>query len=172
MTDGDTARANLTSGLARLNGEDVPGLEFLVLQQVMGWALSEENPGSGYDQSHVSTLVGMLFNGLEGALKAPIAHTPDETPAMAASRERLVSGAHEIAAAGEEGLGLLIGRRLVPWVGGELDRSAGSASTQGAGVWATMLYAVSLGTNPEPDEALLTGFVEGFTAWTTLISRL
>ena len=55
---------------------------------------------------------------------------------------------------------------------GELERSAGNPTQQGACTWAYLLYSVSTGERHDHNEQLLAGFLESFDAWSALLATL
>lgn len=170
MTDNAPTRAVLTDALGRLTRDDVPGMEFLVLQQVMGWIFSEDNPGAGYDRRHASLLGGALFAGLDDAATITLDDQPTETATIGRARDRLVEGAHELASHGEAGLDMVIEVRIIPAMLGELEPAADDRTLQGACAWAHLLYAIAMGERQDQDEQILAGFLESFDAWSALLA--
>ncbi len=91
----------------------------------MGW-LSRSRIADG------CLLGGVLFTGLDDAAT----FQPPATETIARTRDRLNGGAHGLAFHGEEGFDMLIERRIVPGTIGELERSVGNPTQQGACTWA------------------------------------
>lgn len=171
MSDADPTRETMTNALARLTRDDVAGLECLALQEVMGWIFSEANPGADYGRHHASYLGGALFTGLDDAATISLSAQPEETAAIALSRDRLVGGAHELASHGEAGLDTLIEVRIIPAMIGELERSAGNPTQQGACTWSYLLCSVAMGERQDQDEQVMAGFLESFDDWSVLLAR-
>lgn len=67
---------------------------------------------------------------------------------------------------------MLIEQRIVPAMVGELERSAGEPTTQGACAWTYLLYGVAMGEGHDQDEQVMAGLLESFDAWSAMLAAL
>ena len=159
------ARATLR-GLSR---GDMPGFEILFLDELAGWAFSVSNPGHGYDENHGAAIVSILFRAMEHAGSFRPAQVPAEQDEIAAVREKIVAGAHELAAA-DEGLQQIIAL-LAPAAVRELEHYAGKPGAQTYWLFHYSLLVLACGTAADVSEVTLRGVSAVFSAWDELLAQ-
>lgn len=159
---------DIVHGLTALATDDVPSLEITLLDAVADWLLSPGNPGEGYGEGHAGHLVSTLFSAIESARGFLPDQQPPATAEITETRARLVRGAHELAAQGSAGVSLLVSR-LMPAVLAELSDNAGARGEQARGVFAYLLYAVSIGAGDDQDRATLDGLFAIFAGWDAVL---
>lgn len=167
MTAGDpdqTWEDDVVHGLKSLTTDEIPSLEIILIDAVIDWLFSAENPGQGYTEEHAGRLVSTLFSAMDAARTLRLTQQPPETEQMVHSRGRVAEGAHELAAQGSDGVSLLVSRAM-PAVLTELDSHAGERAKQAHGVFVYLFYALSTGTRTEHDPAVLDGLVAAFLGW-------
>ncbi|MBW0089501.1 hypothetical protein I4I73_11260 [Pseudonocardia sp. KRD-184] len=156
-------------GLHALTSDQVPALEITLLDAVVDWLFSPQNPQTAdpqaeYDESHAGTLVSTMFTAVDTSRTFLPKQEPAVTDAISAARARMVEGAHELSAQGPEGISILVSRAM-PAVLGELSGNSGERAKQAHGVFVYLLYALALGTRTEHDPVVMDGVVESFVGW-------
>lgn len=156
-------------GLHSLTSDQVPALEITLLDAVVDWLFSVQNPQvanpeAEYDEAHAGTLVSTLFTAVDTSRTFLPKQEPAVTDAITAARTRIVDGAHELSAQGPEGISILVSRAM-PSVLAELGNNSGEKAKQAHGVYVYLLYALALGTRTEHDPVVLDGVVESFARW-------
>ena len=158
--------ASARGTLRDLGVKDMPSFEVLFLDELAGWAFSIRNPGHGYNEGHGVLVVATLFGALERARSFRPAQAPDETEGIAATREKVVAGAHAFARKrkGVAHLAGLLAALAIP----ELEHSAGQPAAQTYWLFHYALLVLASGTDGEEDEGTLRGITEVFQAWDVL----
>lgn len=156
-------------GLHSLTGDQVPALEITLLDAIVDWLFSPQNPQNanpeaGYDESHAGTLVSTMFTAVDTSRTFLPRQEPAVTDAITAARSRVVDGAHELSAQGPEGISILVSRAM-PAVLAELGNNSGEKAKQAHGVFVYLLYTLALGTRTEHDTVVMDGVVEAFVGW-------
>ncbi|MBW0115281.1 hypothetical protein, partial [Pseudonocardia abyssalis] len=142
-------------GLHSLTADQVPALEITLLDAVVDWLFSPQNPQTAdpeaeYDESHAGTLVSTMFTAVDTSRTFLPKQEPAVTDAITAARTRIVDGARELSAQGPEGISILVSRAM-PSVLTELGSNAGEKAKQAHGVYVYLLYTLALGTRTEHD---------------------
>ncbi|MFC4950708.1 hypothetical protein [Pseudonocardia sp. GCM10023141] len=148
--------------------DESAALEIVLIDAVADWLLSAANPGSDYSEEHAGHMVSTLFTALDTARTFTPTSAPPLTDEIRATRVSVVEGAHQIAAAGSDGIGLIVSR-LMPSVLAELSNNAGAPGKQAHGVFVYLLYAVAIGTGTEHLPAVLDGLGAVFSGWGTVL---
>ncbi|GAA3226924.1 hypothetical protein GCM10017691_16830 [Pseudonocardia petroleophila] len=156
-------------GLHSLTSDQVPALEITLLDAVVDWLFSPQNPQianpeAEYDESHAGTLVSTMFTAVDTSRTFLPKREPAVTDTITAARTRIVDGAHELSAQGPDGISILVSRAM-PSVLAELGDNSGEKGKQAHGVYVYLLYALALGTRTEHDPVVLDGVVESFIGW-------
>ncbi len=151
------------AALRELSLEDLPSFEILFLDDLAGWAFSVSNPGRGYDEAHGALVVTALLSAIGRARSFRPAQVPEETAAMAATRKKLLAGAHEFAEA-RKGMAQLAGL-LAPAAVRELERSAGQPGAQTYWLYHYALLVLASGAAGDVSEDTLRGITAIFQAW-------
>jgi hypothetical protein len=172
MHDEDDDQAWEAAGrraLAALTSDDVPSLEVLLLDALAHWVLSEDNPGTSYNEQAGGAVISMLLNSVEKAPQWQPQEQPPGTPELTRMRESVAAGAAELSAE-PNGLALMISR-LMPAAIGELERNTGSA---GAQIYWTFMYSLMVlasGVDGDLDEDTGRAVVASFDAWDQLMQQ-
>lgn len=155
---------DIVHGLKSLTTDEIPSLEIILLDAVVDWLFSAENPGEGYTEEHAGRLVSTLFSAMDAARTLRLTQQPAVTEQITHARERVAEGAHELAAEGADGVSLLVSRAM-PAVLTELDSHAGERAKQAHGVFVYLFYALSTGTRTEHDTTVIEGLAAAFLGW-------
>lgn len=155
---------DIVRGLTALTGDELPGLEIVLLDAVVDWLFSPANPGVGYDGEHAGRLVSTLFGAIDASRRFQPTQQPEASERIVTARARVVDGAHELAKAGPPGVTLLVSR-LMPAVLAELEGHAGDRVKQADGVFCYLLYAVAVGTGSEQHPVVLDGLRAAVVGW-------
>ena len=158
----------MIAALQHLRLNDMPGLEMLLLDDLVAWTCSPDNPGHDYDEQHGAQVIVMLLSAVERAGSFRPTQTPPESTEITTAREKIVTGAHELSGAGN-GLTLL-NTRLMPAAIGELRRNASQPAAQAYWLYFYSLLVLASGTNAAADAAAMRGITETFDAWGKLIA--
>jgi hypothetical protein len=161
-------QAGTLAALEALQLHQVPAVEVLLLDALAAYILSTTNPGEDYGSDHGVIVVGGLLSAVESAASYQPERMPPETPESSYMRSRFVAGAHEIAAEGDEGLGLLISR-IMPAAIGELNRNAGDVTGQLYNTFLYAMFAVTGGQTGAQEEASMRGIMDVFAGWDALM---
>ena len=151
-----------------LTSDEAPVLELIVIDAVVDWLSSDANPGGDYSDQHAGHLVSTLYTALDTARTFRPSTQPAVTDEIAAARARVVEGAHEIAAARSDGIGLVVSR-LMPSILAELSTNAGERGRQAHGVVVYLLYAVAVGTSREHVSSVMDGLTAAFVGWDAVL---
>lgn len=159
---------DIVHSLKALTGAEAASLEILLLDALIVWLVSADNPGDGYGDEHAGHLISTLFSALDSARTVHPDQEPDATEDMVAARARIVDGAHELASNGWTGVSLIVSR-LMPAMLSELQDNVGDRGKQARGVFVYLLYGVAVGTRDEQDPAVMAGLTAAFAAWNGLL---
>jgi hypothetical protein len=166
--DGDW-EAEVIAALAGLTEADMPAVEFLLLDQLALWMLSDANPGSGtYDEVAGGVVLSALLNAVANARDLPPEREPVVGPEVAAARARFVAGAHEYAAH-DRGIALVV-TRLMPAAVAELNTHVGNAAQQIYWTYLYSLFVIASGVVGEQDPSVARGIGMSFSGWNDLIA--
>lgn len=151
------------AALQNLSLKDMPGFEILYLDELTGWAFSVGNPGHGYNEQHGGVVVSTLFRAIEHASAFRPAQSPAESDEIMVAREKVVAGAHELAAT-SEGLSRLIALLATAAVR-ELEHNAGKPAAQAYWLYHYSLLVLASGMAGDVSEDTLRGITAAFHAW-------
>lgn len=154
------------AALRDLSMKDMPGFEILLLDDLARWAFSISNPGHGYDETHGALVVTTLLRAIERARSFRPTQAPAESGEIVATREKVVAGAHELAAA-SKGLAYLVGL-LAPAAVRELEHSAGQPAAQTYWLYHYALLVLASGKDGDVSEDTLRGITAVYEAWDRL----
>ena len=157
------------AALRDLSLKDVPSFEILFLDELAGWAFSVGNPGHGYDEKHSALVVSILFRAIEHARTFRPARVPAESGEIVAVREKIVAGAHELAAAAG-GLQQIIAL-VAPAAVRELEHYAGRPAAQTYWLYHYSLLVLASGTAGDVNEDTLSGITAAYSAWDGLVAE-
>jgi hypothetical protein len=161
--------AKAIGALRHLSLNDMPGLEILLLDNLVAWARSADNPGHGYDEVHGELVVNALLSAVERAGSFRSSQAPPESADIVTARERTITGAHQLADA-DNALTLLT-TRLMPAAIGELRRNAGQPAAQAYWLYYHSLLTLASGTGDKADDTAMRGITETFDAWNGLMAE-
>lgn len=159
---------DIVHGLKSLTADEMPSLEIILFDAVAAWMFSAANPGEDYGEEHAGHLISTLFSAVEAARKFQPNQLPPASPEITTARAGIVTGAHELAAAGPAGVSLAVSR-LMPAMLAELQGNAGEQAKQVHGVFVYLLYAIAIGTREEQAPAVLDGLTSTFTGWDAVL---
>lgn len=159
---------DIVHGLKSLTTDEMPSMEIMLLDSVVGWLFSADNPGEGYGEEHAGHLISLLFSALDAARGFVPEQQPPASDEIADARSRVAEGAHEIAAHHAPGVSLLVSR-LMPAVLTELTTHAEARGKQAHGVFVYLLYALAVGTREEQDPVVMDGIVAAFAGWEAVL---
>jgi hypothetical protein len=167
VTESDNSgwEAKQLAALRGLSLEDMPGLEFLLLDGLRGWIRSDANPGGGYEQDHAAQLSGVLLMALGHARSFRPGHTPVLSADVLTARQRVVAGAREL---GQDKQLQLLFSRLMPGAVGELRKHAGDRDAQVRSLYLYFLLVLASGTRASADLSSTPGLTASFDAWDAL----
>ena len=157
------------AALRGLSVGDMPSFEILFLDELTGWAFSVGNPGHDYDEKHSGTVVATLFRVMEHASAFRPTQSPPESKEIAASREKVVAGAHEFAES-SEGLSRLVALLATVAVR-ELENNAGKPAVQAYWLYHYSLLILASGMDGVASEDTLRGITAAFGAWEGLAAK-
>ncbi len=156
------------AGFGDLAPSDVPGLEILVIDEIAGWIFSPENPGKDYNGEHGGAVVTAVLKAVQGASKFHPDRVPPESVAVMQMRERVLEGAHQIAAAPNALSTFVV--TLMPAVISELERLAGDPASQLYWLYCYSLLVLAGGRSGDLDQNLMIGIMASFDGWNDLMS--
>jgi hypothetical protein len=160
--------ADVISALAGLTEADMPAVEFLLLDQLALWMLSDANTHGSYDEVAGGVVLSALLNAVANARELPPECEPAVGSEVAEARRRFVAGAREYAAE-ERGIALIV-TRLMPAAVAELNSNAGNAAQQIYWTYLYALFVIASGVVGEQDPSVARGIGMSFSGWNDLIA--
>jgi hypothetical protein len=160
--------ADVIAALASLTEADMPAVEFLLLDQLASWMLSDANVAGSYDEVAGGVVLSALLNAVANAGEVRPERSPVVGAEVAAARSRFVAGAHEYAA-DSRGMALLV-TRLMPAAVAELNRNVGNAAKQIYWTYLYALFVIASGVVGEQDPSVARGIGMSFSGWNDLIA--
>lgn len=152
------------NALARMDLQQMPGFEILFLDSLAAYAMGSGSLKQPYTVEHGSAVVGCLLRAMtDCAYYQPDRH-PELGPDVETARERVVVGAHALAAQGWPGLHQLLSRVLSASVG-ELEIHHGDPERQTRSLFRFGLLAVASGTTNLLSTDAANGIEQLFVAW-------
>jgi hypothetical protein len=160
--------ADVVAAFAGLTETDMPAVEFLLLDQLASWMLSDANSAGEYDEVAGGVALSALLNAVANAGDVRPERSPSVVEEVAAARRRFVVGAHEYAA-DDRGMALLV-TRLMPAAVAELNRNAGNAAQQIYWTYLYALFVIASGVVGEQGPDVARGIGMSFSGWNDLIA--
>jgi hypothetical protein len=169
MTADPGWEADVIAALGGLTEADMPAVEFLLLDQLALWMLSDANPASAaYDEVAGGVVLSALLNAVANAGDVRPEREPVVGPEIAEARRRFVEGAREYAAH-ERGIALVV-TRLMPAAIAELNTNVGNAAQQIYWTYLYSLFVIASGVVGEQDPSVARGIGMSFSGWNDLIA--
>jgi hypothetical protein len=159
---------DVIAALAGLSEADMPAVEFLLLDQLALWMLSDANVAGEYDEVAGGVVLSALLNAVANAADLRPEREPVVGDEVALARGRFVAGAHEYATH-QRGMALLV-TRLMPAAVAELNRNVGNAAQQIYWTYLYALFVIASGVVGEQDPAVARGIGMSFSGWNDLIA--
>lgn len=153
--------------LGSLSREDVPALEYVLIDCLATWLFSDANPGENYDEHLAAQVVSVLFTAMAHAHEVEPADAPTDDGPVGVSRGAVANGAYELAECRD--ITVLI-TRAMPAVIGELEKFAGDPARQLHSAYYYLLLAVATGTGELGDPQVAEGILTSFMAWDGLFA--
>jgi hypothetical protein len=160
--------SDVIAALASLTEADMPTVEFLLLDQLASWMLSDANVSAEYDEIAGGVVLSALLNAVANATDVRPEREPLVGDEVALARSRFVEGAREYAA-DDRGMALLV-TRLMPAAVAELNRNAGNVAQQIYWTYLYALFVIASGVVGEQDPAVARGIGMSFSGWNDLIA--
>lgn len=133
------------AALAGLNLEQMPSFEIIYLDSVAVYTMSSGPLEQPFTVEHGSYVVSCVLRAMADSARYRPERHPEVGPDADFARDRVVTGAHALAAKGWPGLRQLV-NRLVPAVIGELELHHESPEQQSQSLFRFGLLAVASGT--------------------------